>query len=76
MLTALHILHAGRRVDWLPRERLLRTDELTRLRRIAVTRLGITNIRFTGGEPLVANNLEDAVAAAAGMRPRPADARR
>jgi GTP 3',8-cyclase len=55
----------------LPGEQLLRTDELTRLLRIAVTRLGITSVRFTGGEPLVAKHLEDVVAATASLRPRP-----
>ncbi len=50
-------------LDWLPGEQLLRPDELTRLLRIAVTRLGITSVRFTGGEPLVARHLEDVVAA-------------
>ena len=58
-------------LDWLPREQLLRTDELTRLLGIAITRLGITSVRFTGGEPLVAKHLEDVVAAAAALRPRP-----
>jgi len=55
----------------MPGEQLLRTDELTRLLRIAVTRLGITSVRFTGGEPLVARHLEEVVAAAAALRPRP-----
>ena len=45
--------------------------ELARLLRIAVTRLGITSVRFTGGEPLVAKHLEDVVAATAALRPRP-----
>jgi GTP 3',8-cyclase len=58
-------------LDWLPREQLLRADELTRLLSIAVTRLGITSVRFTGGEPMVAKHLEDVVAATAGLRPRP-----
>ncbi|KUH80844.1 MULTISPECIES: GTP 3',8-cyclase MoaA [unclassified Mycobacterium] len=58
-------------LDWLPTERLLRPDELTRLLRIAVTRLGITSVRFTGGEPLVARGLEDVIAATAALRPRP-----
>ncbi|MGE2816481.1 GTP 3',8-cyclase MoaA [Mycobacterium heidelbergense] len=58
-------------LDWLPGEQLLRADELTRLMRIAVTRLGITSVRFTGGEPLLARHLEEVVAAAAGLRPRP-----
>ncbi|WP_102145834.1 GTP 3',8-cyclase MoaA [Mycobacterium hubeiense] len=58
-------------LDWLPQEQLLRPEELTRLLRIAVTRLGITSVRFTGGEPLVAKHLEDVVAATATLRPRP-----
>ena len=36
-----------------------------------MTRLGITSVRFTGGEPLVAKHLEDVVAATAALRPRP-----
>jgi len=58
-------------LDWLPGEQLLRPDELIRLLCIAVTRLGITSVRFTGGEPLVAKNLEDIVAATAALTPRP-----
>ena len=58
-------------LDWLPGEDLLSTDELTRLLRIAVTGLGITSVRFTGGEPLVAKHLEEVVAATAALRPRP-----
>jgi cyclic pyranopterin phosphate synthase len=58
-------------LDWLSRDQLLRPDELARLLRIAVVRLGITNVRFTGGEPLVSRQLEDVIAAAAALRPRP-----
>ncbi|MGO9583340.1 MAG: radical SAM protein, partial [Acidimicrobiales bacterium] len=58
-------------LDWLPGEQLLRPDELARLMHIAVTRLGITSVRFTGGEPLLSRHLEEAVAAAANLRPRP-----
>ncbi|MDQ2638780.1 MAG: GTP 3',8-cyclase MoaA [Actinomycetota bacterium] len=58
-------------LDWLPSEQLLTTTELARLLRIAVTRLGITNVRFTGGEPLVSGHLEEVIAAAASLRPRP-----
>ncbi len=58
-------------LDWLPTERLLRRDELIRLMRIAVNRLGITNVRFTGGEPLLVKHLEEIVAATAQLRPRP-----
>ncbi|SON63852.1 GTP 3',8-cyclase 2 [Mycobacterium simulans] len=58
-------------LDWLPGEQLLRPDELARLMRIAVTRLGATSVRFTGGEPLLARHLEAVIAAAASLRPRP-----
>jgi cyclic pyranopterin phosphate synthase len=58
-------------LDWLPGTQLLRPDELARLLRIAVTRLGVTSVRFTGGEPLLSRHLEEVVAAAAGLRPRP-----
>ena len=58
-------------LDWLPGEQLLRPDELARLLHIAVTRLGVTSVRFTGGEPLLARHLEEMVTAAASLRPRP-----
>jgi GTP 3',8-cyclase len=58
-------------LDWLPGEALLSPEELSRLLRIAVTRLGITSVRFTGGEPLVTRHLEDVVATVASLRPRP-----
>jgi GTP 3',8-cyclase len=58
-------------LDWLPGEQLLRPEEMIRLLRIAVTRLGITSVRFTGGEPMVAKHLEDVVAATAALQPRP-----
>ncbi|GJP27406.1 GTP 3',8-cyclase MoaA [Mycobacterium marinum] len=58
-------------LNWLPGEQLLGPEELARLLRIAVTRLGITSVRFTGGEPLLARHLEEVVAAAAQLRPRP-----
>jgi len=58
-------------LDWLPGDELLSRDELTRLLGLAVTRLGITSVRFTGGEPLLYKGLEDVVAATAALRPRP-----
>ncbi len=58
-------------LDWLANEQVLSTEELVRLLRIAVTRLGITNIRFTGGEPLLAKDLDRVIAATAALRPRP-----
>ena len=58
-------------LDWMSGEQLLTVDELTRLLGIAVTRLGVTRVRFTGGEPLLAKRLEEVVAATAALHPRP-----
>lgn len=58
-------------LNWLPGDALLSPAELGRLLRIAVTRLGVTSVRFTGGEPLVTRHLEEVVAAAAALTPRP-----
>jgi len=56
---------------WLPREQQLTDDEVGRLIRIAVQRLGVTEVRFTGGEPLIRRGLVGIVAATAALRPRP-----
>jgi len=48
-------------LDWLPSERMLTDDEVVRLATVAVQRLGIREIRFTGGEPLVRRGLVDIV---------------
>lgn len=58
-------------LDWLPNEQLLRPDELARLIHIAVTRFSVTSVRFTGGEPLLVRHLEEVIAAAAALQPRP-----
>ncbi|MEE2852810.1 MAG: GTP 3',8-cyclase MoaA [Actinomycetota bacterium] len=58
-------------LNWLPGEQLLSAHEVARLMRIAVTRLGVTSVRFTGGEPLLARHLEEVVAEAAALQPRP-----
>ncbi|MGZ8802906.1 MAG: GTP 3',8-cyclase MoaA [Mycobacterium sp.] len=58
-------------LDWLPADQKLGPAELARLLRIAVTRLGITSVRFTGGEPLVVPHLEDIIAMTAALHPRP-----
>jgi GTP 3',8-cyclase len=58
-------------LDWLPRPELLTDDEVVRLVRIGVESLGITEIRFTGGEPLLRRSLVDIVAGTAALRPRP-----
>ncbi len=51
-------------LDWMPSEEVLTDDEVIRLVRVAVTRLGVTSIRFTGGEPLLRKGLPSIVAAA------------
>lgn len=58
-------------LPWLPREELLSDAELVRLISIGVERLGITSIRFTGGEPLLRQGLVGLVEAAAALDPRP-----
>jgi cyclic pyranopterin phosphate synthase len=58
-------------LDWLPKPELLTDDELLRLIRLAVTRLGVSEVRFTGGEPLLRRGLPDIVRRAADLRPRP-----
>ncbi len=58
-------------LDWLPSPTLLTDDELVRLARIGVEQLGITEIRFTGGEPLLRRGLPDIVARTAALLPRP-----
>ncbi|CAM5578945.1 GTP 3',8-cyclase MoaA [Streptomyces abikoensis] len=58
-------------LQWLAKPDLLTDDEIVRLVRIAVTRLGITEVRFTGGEPLLRPGLVSLVERCAALRPRP-----
>jgi GTP 3',8-cyclase len=58
-------------LEWMPREEQLSDDELLRLVTIAVRDLGVEELRFTGGEPLLRRGLEELVAAAAALEPRP-----
>ncbi|QKV77861.1 GTP 3',8-cyclase MoaA [Amycolatopsis sp. Hca4] len=58
-------------LDWMPGEQVLTDDELVRLMRIAVELLGVTDIRLTGGEPLLRPGLEDLVARITALSPRP-----
>jgi cyclic pyranopterin phosphate synthase len=58
-------------LDWLPKPELLTDDELVRLIGLAVTRLGITEVRFTGGEPLLRRGLPDIIERVAALEPRP-----
>ena len=58
-------------LDWLPGPVLLTDDELSRLISVAVRLLGITQVRFTGGEPLIRRGLPAIIARTAGLEPRP-----
>src|SRR6476659_2989257 len=58
-------------LDWPPSPARLTDDEVVRLARIGVQRLGITEIRYTGGEPLLRRGLPGIVARTAALRPRP-----
>ena len=48
-------------LDWLPGDEVLTDDEVVRLVRVGVERLGINEVRFTGGEPLVRRGLVEIV---------------
>ncbi|WP_405013945.1 GTP 3',8-cyclase MoaA [Kitasatospora sp. NBC_01539] len=56
-------------LDWLPRAEVLTDEELVRLVRIAVHRLGIRTVRLTGGEPLLRRGLPGLTAALAAAGP-------
>ncbi|GAB3226365.1 GTP 3',8-cyclase MoaA [Glycomyces halotolerans] len=58
-------------LPWLPKPEMLSDDEVVRLVGIAVTRLGVREVRFTGGEPLLRPGLPDIVTAVARLEPRP-----
>jgi len=58
-------------LDWLPGQELLTDAELLRLITIAVERLGITEVRFTGGEPLLRKGILGLVQSVGGLEPRP-----
>ncbi|WP_204163981.1 GTP 3',8-cyclase MoaA [Nocardioides solisilvae] len=48
-------------LDWMPAEETLTDDEVVRLVTIGVRHLGIREVRFTGGEPLIRRGLVDIV---------------
>jgi cyclic pyranopterin phosphate synthase len=58
-------------LDWLPTPEVLTDDEIVRLLRIGVETLGIREVRFTGGEPLLRRDLADLIARTAALDPRP-----
>ncbi|WP_336669941.1 GTP 3',8-cyclase MoaA [Tsukamurella sp. USMM236] len=58
-------------LPWLANDHVLTGPEIDRLITIGVRDLGITEIRFTGGEPLLRADLDRIVAHAAALEPRP-----
>ena len=57
-------------LEWLPGEEVLTDDEVVRVVRVAVD-LGVTEVRFTGGEPLLRRGLVDIIGRTAALTPRP-----
>jgi cyclic pyranopterin phosphate synthase len=57
-------------LPWLPRAELLTDDEIVRLVGLAVS-LGVTEVRLTGGEPLLRPGVPDLIHRLASLRPRP-----
>jgi len=55
-------------LDWLAGESLLTDDEMIRLITIAVRDLGVEQVRFTGGEPLLRKGMERILAATTALR--------
>ena len=58
-------------LDWMAGSDRLSDAEVVRLIDIAVCRLGVREVRFTGGEPLLRRGLESIIAATARLAPRP-----
>ncbi len=57
-------------LPWLHKDSLLTTDEAIRIADIGVRILGVRDIRFTGGEPLVRKDLTDIIAGVRHQHPR------
>ncbi|MDQ0990132.1 GTP 3',8-cyclase MoaA [Streptomyces sp. V3I7] len=58
-------------LQWLSKSTLLTDDEIVRLIDIAVTSLGIEEVRFTGGEPLIRPGVVGIIERVAALEPRP-----
>lgn len=58
-------------VPWMARSEMLDTAEMVRLIRLAVRDLGVTTVRFTGGEPLLRQDLVDIIGATTQLPGRP-----
>jgi cyclic pyranopterin phosphate synthase len=57
-------------LEWLPGDEVLTDDEVVRVIRVAVD-LGVNEVRFTGGEPLLRRGLVDIISRTAALTPRP-----
>ena len=57
-------------LPWIPRAEMLTDDELLRLVAVFVS-AGVTQVRLTGGEPLLRRSIVDLVAGIGELRPRP-----
>ncbi|MFC5665642.1 GTP 3',8-cyclase MoaA [Kitasatospora misakiensis] len=58
-------------LQWLAKPELLADEEIVRLVTVAVRDLGVQEVRFTGGEPLLRPGLVGIVQACAALDPRP-----
>ncbi|MGH3314133.1 MAG: GTP 3',8-cyclase MoaA [Streptomyces sp.] len=58
-------------LQWLAKPELLTDDEIVRLVRVAVSELGVEEVRFTGGEPLLRPGLVGIIERCAALEPRP-----
>lgn len=58
-------------LDWLPTDATLTDDELIRLITIGVEMLGVRDVRFTGGEPLLRRSLPAIIAATKALPSNP-----
>jgi len=58
-------------LEWLPSPELLSDDEIVHLVDVAVRLLGITQVRLTGGEPLLRRGIVDLVGRLAAIEPKP-----
>lgn len=56
-------------LDWLKKNNMLATHEAIRLADISIRQLGVKEIRFTGGEPLVRVDLVDIIAGVHALHP-------
>jgi GTP 3',8-cyclase len=58
-------------LDWLPRDQAMSAEEIARLVGLGVRELGVQQVRFTGGEPLLRADLVEIISAVAALEPRP-----